>query len=232
MQSAWGFFYTFSASLYMLSRLSYICCVALLLSVAMIFYPKWNNEGTESPLGYDASTYYWYLPATFIYKDLKKQEFGDSINAKYKFNAAFEQSYVHTSGNRGITYSSGVAVLQLPAFAVAHVLAQPLGFEPDGFSKPYRVAIQAWSLIWVLIGLWFFRKLLLFYFSDKVVDITLLLLVFGTTYLNYNAIDVTLTHSWLFTIYVFLLLSTRAFYLQPSRKYAVSIGLLTGLLIF
>ncbi len=210
---------------------SYCISVLLLLYVAFVFYPKWNNESTESPLGYDAVTYYWYLPATFIYKDLKQQKFGDSIITKYGFTSVFDQSYTHESGNRVITYSSGVAILQLPAFAVAHVLAKPLGFEPDGFSKPYRVALQAWGLLWVLVGLWFFRKLLLYYFTDKTTAITLLLLVYGSNYLNYSAIDITLTHSWLFVIYVFLLLNTRQFYKQPSRKYAVRIGLLTGLLI-
>ena len=82
----------------MLSRLSYIACTTILLYVAFIFYPKWNAEAGESSLGYDAATYYWYLPATFIYKDLKEQKFGDSITAKYRFQSTFAESYVHESG--------------------------------------------------------------------------------------------------------------------------------------
>ncbi|MCB0695825.1 MAG: hypothetical protein KDC07_00590, partial [Chitinophagaceae bacterium] len=196
-----------------------------------MFYPKWNNTATESPLGWDACTYYWYLPATFIYKDLKQQKFGDSIIAKYGFTSGFCQSYLYEGGNRVITYSSGVAVLELPAFTIAHILARPLGYPADGFSKPYQVAIQLWGVLAGLLGLWYFRRLLLLYFSDKATAITLFLLVVGTNYLNYAAIDVTITHSYLFTIYVFLLLNTHHFYTTPKRKYAVRIGLLTGLAI-
>src|SRR5690606_32788596 len=103
----------------MLSRYAYIICVGLLLYAALIFNPKWKATGRESSLGWDASTYYWYLPATFIYHDLKEQKFGDSIIDKYGFTPAFEQAFLHKSGNRVITYSSGLAVLYLPAFFVA-----------------------------------------------------------------------------------------------------------------
>lgn len=202
-----------------------------MLYAALVFDPKWKNEAGESSLGWDASTYYWYLPATFIYKDIKQQKFGDSIIAKYHFTPAFEQSFVHESGNRVITYSSGMAYVQAPAFFIAHALAGPLGYDADGFSMPYQVAVQLWGLLGAIVGLWFFRRLLLYYFSDTVTAITLLLLVVGSNYLNYAAIDVTLTHSWLFTIYVFLLLNTRLFYIQPSYRYAIRIGLLTGLAI-
>lgn len=216
----------------MLSRITYICCCLLILYVSCIFNPKWHNKATESTLGWDASTYYWYLPATFIYQDLKQQKFGDSIIQKYGFTPAFGQSFAHESGNRVITYSSGVALVQLPAFAIAHVVAKPLGYEADGFSKPYQVAVQLWSIIIGLIGLWFFRKLLLLYFTDRTAAIVLVMLVAGTNYLNYAAIDATITHSYLFTIYTLLLLSTHRFYVQPNRRYGIGIGLLTGLAIF
>lgn len=215
----------------MLSRAAYILCTVAILYVSLIYLPKWKNQGTESSLGWDAATYYWYLPATFIYHDLKEQKFGDSIIKQYGFTPDFSQSFTHSSGNRVIVYSSGVAVLSLPAFAIAHVLAIPLGYEADGFSLPYQVAVQLWAIIGGLAGLWYFRKLLLLYFSDKVTAVLLLMLVFGTNYFNYAAFDVTITHSWLFTIYVLLLLNIHSFYITPGRKNAIVIGLLTGLAI-
>lgn len=215
----------------MASRISYIICTVLIAYCAFFYYPKWEAKAGESSLGWDAASYYWYLPATFIYQDLKQQEFGDSIIAKYDFTPEFEQSYVHESGNRVITYSSGLAFMHLPAFVAGHVIAKATNYPADGFSMPYQVAVQLWSLLWALIGLWFFRRLLLHYYSDQVTAITLILLVFGSNYLNYAGFDVTLTHAWLFTIYVFLILNTRLFYKAPSAKYAMRIGLLTGLAI-
>lgn len=214
----------------MLSRISYILCAAIILYAAFVFYPKWNNKGPETSLGWDACSYYWYLPATFIYQDLKDQKFGDSIIDKYGFTPTFEP-FVHESGNVVITYTAGLALMHLPAFTVAHVFAKPMGYAADGFSLPYQVAVQLWSLLAALVGLWYFRKLLLRYFSDKATAVSLLLLVFGTNYLNYTGVDVTLTHSWLFTIYTLLMLNAGNFYSNPSNKYAVRIGLLTGLAI-
>ncbi|HYD22746.1 MAG TPA: hypothetical protein VEB40_14790 [Flavipsychrobacter sp.] len=216
----------------MLSRLAYTVCAVVILYISLFYLPKWKaGAGTESSFGWDASTYYWYLPATFIYRDLKEQKFGDSIIARYGFTPSFSQSFVHSSGNRVITYSSGVALLCLPAFAAAHVVAEPMGYQADGFSKPYQAAVQVWAVLAGLVGLWYFRKLLRLYFRDKIVAILLLMLVLGTNYLNYAAYDATITHSYLFTIYVLLLLNTHHFYIDPQRRYAIRIGLLAGLAV-
>lgn len=209
---------------------SYLACAALMLFATFFFYPKWNRSAGEAVLGWDVSCYYWYLPSAIIYKDLKQQKFGDSIVSKYWFTGSFEQSYVHESGNRVITYSSGMAFMYLPLFLTAHVLAEPLGYVADGFSTPYQFALQVGSLLAALLALWYFRKLFLMFFEDRTVAILLLLLVFGTNYLNYAAIDGALTHNWLFLLYVFLLLNTVYFYRTPGYKYAIRIGLLCGLM--
>lgn len=214
-----------------ISLISCLACTLLIVYAATVFYPKWNNKGAESSLGWDASTYYWYLPATFIYNDLKHQKFGDSIIAQYNFTPGFIQSYGYKDSNRVITYSSGLALIQLPAFAVAHFLAKPLGYKQDGFSKPYQCAIQVWAIIIAIVGLWLFRKFMLRYYSDTVTAIILVMLVGGTCFLNYTAIDATLTHAPLFTIYVLLLLCTDNYYVKAQSRYAVIIGLLIGLAI-
>ena len=215
-----------------LSKYAFVACLILMCYATFSFYPKWGKPAGESSLGWDVSGYYWYLPSLFIYKDLKQQKFGDSIIEKYNFTPRFEQSFVHEpSGNRVNTYSAGMAVMYLPLFFTAHALAPVLGYPADGFSIPYQFAIQFGSLLVALIGIWFFRKLLLLFYSDKIVAIMLLILVFGTNYLNYTAIDGSLTHNWLFTIYVFLLLNTYYFYKSPQYKYAIRIGLLCGLAV-
>lgn len=215
----------------MLSRVAYILCAAVMLYCTFIFQPRWEMIRGQNSFGWDACTYYWYLPSVFVYKDLKQQKFGDSIINKYEFTSEFNQSYKVENGNRVIGYSSGMALMELPGFLVAHALAKPLGYDRDGFSKPYQAAASIGGLLISLIGVWYFRKLLKYFYSDKTVAIVLLLLVFGTNYLNYAAIDTTLTHCWLFTIYVFLLLNTYHFYKKPSYKNAIFIGLLTGLAI-
>jgi hypothetical protein len=215
----------------MLSKTAYGCCLLLVLYTSFVFHPIWQKSGTEATISWDVSGYYWYLPAVFIYKDLKKQKFADSIIAKYSPTPEIQQSSLLENGNRVNTYSSGMAFMYLPSFFLAHVLAEPLGYPADGFSRPYQFMVHMSSLLIAFIGLWWLRKLFLLYFSDAITAAILFINVFGTLYLNYTAIGGAMTHNWLFTIYVLLLLNTHYFYKTPNYKYAIRIGLLCGLAI-
>lgn len=194
----------------------------------MLYYPKWEKSQTEATLSWDVSGYYAYLPAAFIYHDLKEAAFLDHIIQQYKPTPARMQGFEHPSGHFVMKYSMGQALQYLPWFLCAHVLAEPLGYPADGFSKPYQYAIGWGSLLVAIIGLWFARRNLLAYFTDRVSAIVLLLLVVGTNYLNYTAFDGAMTHNWLFTAYSLLIFSTIKFYRQPSVRWAAAIGLLVG----
>ncbi len=212
-----------------LSFLAYLICAATLLSAGLLYYPKWNKNQTEATLSWDVSGYYFYLPAIFIYKDLKKVAFRDSIHEKYRPADAPYQAFQHSSGHYVMKYACGLAVQYLPFFLVAHALAPRLGYPADGFSRPYQVAISLGSLLVALIGLWLLRRNLLAYFSDTTTAITLLLIVLGTNYLDYAAINGAMTHNYLFTLYAGLTALTMSWYKSPTLPKAVGIGLLTGL---
>ncbi len=215
-----------------LSKYVYVFCVVLMSYASFVFFPRWEHVSSEATISWDVSGYYWYLPSVFIYHDLKHQSFKDGILKKYnptRTSTDFQQAIRLDNGNYVMKYSSGMAVMFLPFFTVAHFLAGPLGYPRDGFSTPYQLAIQLGGLLVSLLGLWYLRKLLLIFYNDKVVAITLLLLVVGTNYLNYSTIDCGMSHCWLFTIYVFLILNTHYFYDTFKIKYAIRIGLLVGL---
>ncbi len=214
-----------------LSLYSLILCFLVTTITAFNFYPRWENKGTEATLSWDASGYYMYLPAIFIYKDIKKCNFKDSILQKYQPTPEFMQGYVHEkSGNYVMKYSSGLALVSLPFFAVGHLWASSSQIYPaDGFSYPYQISIGVGLFLISLIGLYFLRKVLLRYYRDKTVAILLLVYVIGTNYINYSAVDQAMTHSTLFTIYALLLWCTIRFYDTFRWNYAVFIGLLIGL---
>ena len=214
----------------MLSRVAYFVSVLLMCYASFFFYPRYKQHATEATIAWDVSGYYWYLPSIFIYKDLEHQAFKDSILKKYTPTGTnFQQGMQLDNGNYVMKYSSGMAVMFLPFFTIAHILAGPLGYPKDGFSLPYQLAIQLGGFLISILGLWYLRKLLLNFYSDKVVAITLALLIFGSNYLNYSAIDCGMSHCWLFTIYVFILLNTHYFYQSFKVKYAIRIGLLVGI---
>jgi len=197
---------------------------------SLFFYPRWNKADTEAAISCDVSGYYWYLPSVFIYHDLKHQAFKDSILEKYKpSNTDFQQGLKTDNGNYVMKYSSGMALMYSPFFFTAHLLAGPLGYEKNGFTVPYQLAIQLGGLLIAILGLWYLRKLLLLFYTDRVVAVTLFVLVAASNYIELATIDSGMSHSWLFTIYVFLLLNTYNFYRSPQLKYAMRIGLLIGL---
>ncbi|HMW74254.1 MAG TPA: hypothetical protein PKN57_11660 [Saprospiraceae bacterium] len=206
-------------------------CYIIMIYTAFIFYPKWKQSGTEATISWDASGYYMYLPALFIYKDIKKCAFKDSILAKYSPTPDFQQAFVHTkSSNYVMKYSSGQAITMMPFFFMAHLWCKlNPAYPADGFSYPYQFAIGVGMLFYAFIGLFFLRKILLHFFKDSTVAILLLCYAIGTNYLNYSSIDQAMTHNVLFTIYCLNIFLTIIFQKSPSYKSAFSIGILIGL---
>ena len=213
----------FSLFLYFFSSL-------FLLGVAFFFYPKWQKKQTEATLSWDVSGYYLYLPAAFIYQDLKKVQFLDAIIQNYRPTPDKQQIFYHSSGNAVMKYSMGMAVQYFPYFIVGHSVAKALGYQADGFSKPYQAAISWGSLLIALLGLFLLRKNLKNYFDDFSVGITLLLLVFGTNYLDYSAINGAMSHNYLFTLYGILIALSITYHQNPSFKKGIAIGLVLGLM--
>jgi hypothetical protein len=214
----------------MLSRLAYFISIVVMCYASFFFYPKWQHKQTDATISWDVSGYYWYLPSLFIYKDLKHQYFKDSILKVYAPTGNdFQQVMPLSSGDYVMKYSSGMAFMYLPFFTAAHFLAKPLGYRADGFSEPYQFAIQLGGFLMSILGVWYLRKLLLLFYSDEVVATAIIILVLGSNYLNYSAIDNGMSHCWLFTVYVFILLNTHFFYQSFKTRYAVRIGLLLGL---
>ena len=172
-----------------------------------------------------------FIPAIFIYHDAKHLAFADSIMNKYHPSPDLQQVFKCDNGNYVDKYAIGQAVQEFPSFVIANILSKPLGYDADGFSPPYQLAIQLGQLIMAFWGLWMLRKILLIYFADIVVLVVMLLYVLGTNYLNYSSIDGALTHNGLFTWYCLLIYFSIQFHRQPSYKEASIIGLILGIMM-
>lgn len=214
----------------MKSKIGFLVCVAILLATHL-YYPKWAKSRTEATISWDASGYYMYLPAFFIYKDIKGCGFQDAVLKKYGPTPDFQQAFVHKeSGNHVMKYSFGQALVFSPFFAASHLWAtQDDRYLADGFSFPYQLGISIGSLLLAIVGLFYLRRVLLEYFEDGIVALTMLCLFIGSNYLNYSAIDGAMTHNTLFTIYTILLWNTIGFYKKPNWLNSMGIGVCVGL---
>lgn len=198
-----------------------IICYAVMCYSAFIFYPKWGKNFSEATISWDVSGYYMYLPAAFIYGDIKKCEFKDSILYKYGPTPDFQQAFIHEkSGNYVMKYSAGQAVVMVPFFAIGHFGATNSSkYIADGFAFPYQISIGIGMFLIALIGLYFLRRILLVYFKDSVVAIVLLIYVLGTNYLNFSSIDQAQVHNSLFTIYTLIVYGVPSSFIKNKVLY-------------
>jgi hypothetical protein len=151
------------------SLLTFLILACGLTIFSLTYYPNYIQGGLEATISWDVSGYYWYLPAIFIYKDLKGLNFSDSIRNANGCSPDNQQITNLPNGSKVLKYSSGMAVQYLPFFLLAHLVAKPLGYLADGFSTPYQLAMQLGALLMCLLGLWYLRKLLLEYYKDRTV---------------------------------------------------------------
>lgn len=179
---------------------------------------------------WDALGYYMYLPATFIYKDLKQLSFYDSIEQKYHLQGSGKMYQFNKWKNQNYVggYMIGTSIIQFPFFFTSHWIAK-YKKQADGFSSTYQHGIAWGAIIWVSISLIFLRKFLLIYFPDWVVALTCLIGVLGTNVIQYVAIEGGQIHAWIFPFYVYILITSRKWHVHPGIKNSILLGLVIGL---
>lgn len=211
------------------SKITFYFC-AIFLFVSTFFTHRWNVK-YNAVITYDAAGYYMYLPSIF-YDDLGKINNKDYITEHYNpYGCNFEDANKKVGDNYILKYTAGVAILELPAFIIAHFIAKTFNYPVDGFSLPYQVSINFWSILFGIFGLWKLRKLLIKFFNDNVVAVTLLTLSIATNLYNFIAFSGNMSHGYLFTLYVLLLFYTDKFYDNPNFKISILIGFLSGMLV-
>lgn len=174
----------------------------------------------------DTISYYAYLPAVFIHQDI-------SLSFIDKDPAAYSNKFwpsITPDHAKVIKTTMGMSLLYLPFFLIAHLYAYLFGYTTDGFSLPYQVLLIFSSAFYLFIGLLFLRKALRFFFSDFITALTLISLVLGTNLFCYITLGATMSHTYNFAIIAVFVYYVIRWYKNPEIKYAIFIGLLTGLL--
>jgi hypothetical protein len=204
-----------------------ISCLAIILS--NIIYSPHNI------LSWDVFGYYLYLPLVFIYNDLGMNNVEEiyALIETYKSTATFYQGIELPSGGWVMKYSAGMALLYLPFFLIGHVTALVSHYPADGFSLPYQYALLSGGILYTVAGIIFLRKLLLKYFSDVTTALVIFIIIFGTNFFFHTGMhgQNAMTHNYLFTLYVFILLLTGKWYETRKMRFAVLLAIVCGLMI-
>jgi hypothetical protein len=210
------------------SRVSF-AIMLLLFSIIVglrFIYPPVNV------LSWDVFGYYLYLPAKFIYHDLglTNQDWLNKLIAHYQTTGTLYQAYVGPSGQWVMKYSLGMAVLYSPFFFISHWSAGIFGFPADGLSIPYQYGLAIGGLFYTLIGLIFFRKILLKFFNDKIVAVVLVLTYLGTNLINQTTVGNLLSHNFLFTLFAAFVWYAIKWHDNHKIRHMIMMALISGLM--
>ena len=212
------------------NRLSLI--VVFVVSIVLVFYRFSYPEDKDQPLKvttWDAMGYYMYWPSFYIYEDATQLNWVKEIDSTYNLTGgALYQAHVHTNGNYVYKYLGGVALLQTPFFFAGHAVAKLTDYPADGFSAPYQYAIAFGAIFYVILALFLLRKVLLRYYDDRFVGITILLLALASNFIQYVSIDSAQSHAYIFPLYVLVLYTTIKWHESPKIKWAALTGLIIG----
>lgn len=208
---------------------------AAFLSLLVLLYFRVNyrtnpNEKTLKITTWDSFGYYSYLPGYLIYDDVKELTWVDKIDSVYGVSGGdMYQAGKVENGNYVFKYLGGVALLELPFFAIGHVIAKNTQYPADGFSAPYQYALAYGVILYFIFAIFLLRNMLLRYFNDFSVACVLLLLILATNLIQYVGIDSGQSHGYIFPLYALLLYFTLQWHIRPSLKWTAGIGLIMGL---
>jgi len=187
------------------------------------------REKFRSTTGYivwDVISYYAYLPAIFIYKDL---------SLKFVDDLPKDEGTIWpiptANGGYTLKYPIGTAIMILPFFLMAHIFSNLAGIEASGYSWPYHFFILIAALFYLLAGLLYLRRVLLRYFSELTVMICIVILAAGTNIFYYATEEPGMSHIYSFFLFSAFLFHYTRFYHGDRWMDTLLIGLISGLIV-
>lgn len=184
-----------------------------------------KNYKSESVIYGDVISYYQILPAVFAEHDIKYSFLNKNVIPEKKY-----WTIVLPNGNRISKVTLGMAYMYLPFFVPAHYLQQLLGLPAYGYSMYYQLALLLSSIFYAILALVMIRILLLRWFSDSVVAITILLLALSTNLFYYATVEGLMSHSYSFFLITGMIYFTDKFYYKPKLLSLTIVGILLGLI--
>jgi len=206
--------------------------LALFLGIALFLtfnrHSKSKSFNYHSEIWGDKSGYYVYLPAALKYS-FKPGNFPDSIDIKTGngFVLDYKNNKVRTK------YTYGVALMQLPFFLTADILAKPLNQKRDGFSPVYHWSINIAAIFYLFFGLIFLNIYLKSLFRSNISLLVLMSIFLGTNLYYYSIDETGMSHIYSFFLFSsFLYLQRKTQYLSKTNFIKnLFMGFIIGLII-
>ncbi len=181
---------------------------------------------------FDGFGYYMYLPHFINEGSLEfEQSWAEGIQNKYCDSNLVYQLQPSKHGGILNVYHMGLAFVQLPAYLIGDLSARIGGYETDGFSKPYYIAYLLNALLFIVLGLIYFRKLLKLFFNDRTAGITMLLIYLGSNLYITFTMQYDLAHLYLFALNAVFLYFFFRYTNSQNKKHLLISAAIFGLTI-
>jgi hypothetical protein len=205
---------------------SSLVCIYCIASVSIYCFLNMGKWRQSSIIAVDAVSYYAYLPAVFIYHDLSLS-FLDKPDCPKDVVMWPEKA---PNANKVIKTSMGMSVFYAPFFFAAHICAPLFHFPATGYSPIYHLFIGFTGAFYLFLGLFFLRKILLRYFSERITSLTLILISISTNMLFFFTVDTLNAHIVCFFLINCFLFFTLKWHEEQKKRYLLVLGICLGLL--
>jgi len=190
------------------------------------------TQRAGNPIRSDGFSYYVYLPSWFLFHDTTLSALArDCCGGVYP---AYTAIIRWPSTRRWVNaHPIGVAIMQAPFFATAHLLTRWTNLSPDGFTLYYQHAVGLSGLLWTMAGLLVLRQVLRRHFSERITAATLVVVLLGTNLYDFATFDSSYSHPYSFFLFAAFLELTEQWYEHehPRRYTSFLVGLVAGLIV-
>ncbi len=198
--------------------------VLIIIVSYSLYHGYWKKK--NKILVHDAIFYYGIIPSVLQHEDASFK-FTKYIDPTLRRNFALKK---RADGTQHFKSTYGVALFELPFYTIAHQFAKYRGYKTDGFSTPYRLAILIAANFYLIVGLFFLRKLLLRFYNKFATDLTLIIIVLGSNFFTYLTLEPGMSHAYTFFAVCIYLYCLDNWYSKEKLKYLYIASFCLGLL--
>jgi hypothetical protein len=201
--------------------LGLVVLLLALVSLKIELSKVWRKDHFKTIVNSDGKGYYAYLPNVFIYHDWSYSWY-PAIESKYRgivdgnvpFLNGIDQGLINK-------YNCGIAILLLPFFLLATIMAVLFQYPVDGYSEPFMIGVSIGCLFYTFVGLYALGKWLSVYVRSRSAAITVVAIYLGTQLFYYSLFEPSMVHAFTFSL---VGMGLRLFQLsQQSMDYKVSV---------
>jgi hypothetical protein len=206
----------------------FLLAVALLASAAYVWI--YAAGLAAAPVRSDGFGYFVYLPAAVVDRDLTLE-----TTARECCGGTFPDwaAIIRWPGTNRLVgaHPTGVAMLLLPLYVVAHLLTLWSNLPPTGWSFYYQHAAGLGGVAALVAGLAVLGRTLARRVAPSSVLWTLAVVTFGTNLFHYGTFDSVYSHVFSFLLVCGLIHQVPLWFEAPTRARAMGIGAIASLVV-